>query len=157
MQKAALTLQRATKEDIPFLCHLLGELFTKESDFKKDYEKQERALHLIIADEKIGHILVAKEDGKTLGMVSLLYTVSTALGAKVAMLEDMVVTNKEHNRGIGSALLSFAIEFASKQGYQRITLLSDDDNTKAHAFYERHSFSFSHRKVLVKMLTCKDF
>jgi hypothetical protein len=39
---------------------------------------------MILSDASIGRIFVIKEEGYIVGMVSFLWTVSTALGAKVA-------------------------------------------------------------------------
>ena len=72
--------------------------------------------------------------------MSLLYTVSTALGARVALLEDMVVAPDARGAGVGSALLAHAISFARKQGCRRITLLTDGANDAAQRFYARQGF-----------------
>ena len=58
-------------------------------------------------------------DHKVIGMVNLLFTVSTALGERVAMLEDMVVAPAARGTGVGSALLQHAIAFAQQQGARR--------------------------------------
>ena len=76
-------------------------------------------------------------------MVGLLYTISTALGARVALLEDMVVAPAWRNAGFGSQLLEAAIAQARQAGCQRITLLTDDINTDAQRFYGRHGFTRS--------------
>ena len=73
-------------------------------------------------------------------MVSLLYTISTALGGRVALLEDMVIQQTHRNQGVGSALLKYALAMAQRQQVQRITLLTDADNTAAQRFYRRHGF-----------------
>ena len=77
---------------------------------------------------------------KILGMISLLFTESTALGAKVAILEDMVVLSKYRSEGIGSQLVDYAIGEAKKEGCKRITLLTDIENTKAQSFYQKKGF-----------------
>jgi ribosomal protein S18 acetylase RimI-like enzyme len=69
-------------------------------------------------------------------MVSLLYTVSTYLGGRVALLENMVVDPARRGRGYGRELLRSAIEHAQKAGCRRITLLTDEDNAAARTFYE---------------------
>jgi GNAT superfamily N-acetyltransferase len=76
-------------------------------------------------------------------MVNLLYTVSTAIGERVALLEDMVVSSSERGQGVGSNIIKQAVDFAKVKGCKRITLLTDDDNSGAHRFYERHGFSRS--------------
>ncbi len=39
----------------------------------------------------IGNILLIKNNEKIIGMVNILYSVSTVLGGKAAILEDMVI------------------------------------------------------------------
>ncbi len=133
----------ATEADIPALCGLLGELFAQESEFTPDAEAQRRGIARVLADPDAGTVLVAVEDEKVVGMVSLLYTTSTALGAPVALLEDMVVTPAARGRGIGTMLLQGAYQAARMHGCRRITLLTDADNAAAQRFYARHGFQRS--------------
>ena len=143
-------VDQATLDDIPQLCILLDELFSQEAEFTPNHEIQGKGLSKIINNEDIGVILVLRESvgimpqfDKIIGMVNILYTISTALGERVGNLEDMVVLPEFRNTGIGSELLSHAIDFAKEKGCQRITLLTDDDNQDAHRFYVRHGFSRS--------------
>ncbi len=76
-------------------------------------------------------------------MVNLLYTVSTFLGGRVALLEDMVVDPARRGAGHGHELLRSAIEPARKTGCRRITLLADEDNVAARIFYEGFGFTAS--------------
>ena len=76
-------------------------------------------------------------------MVNLLFTVSTAIGERVAILEDMIVSPVARGSGIGSGLLTYAISFARLSGVKRITLLTDSENTSAQRFYGKHGFSKS--------------
>ena len=66
--------------DIPALSALLSVLFAQEADFQPDPAKHATGLELLFA-RQLGDILLAEADGGVRGMVSLLYTVSTALGA----------------------------------------------------------------------------
>lgn len=63
----------------------------QEAEFTPDVEAHTRALSTIIANPDMGSITVAKDQGRVVGMVSLLFTVSTALGERVGLLEDMIV------------------------------------------------------------------
>lgn len=130
----------ATASDIPALQQLLAILFEQEAEFTPDAAAQRRGLAHIIGDPAIGAILVARAAGEVIGMVNLLFTVSTALGARVAVLEDMIVAPAARGRGTGSQLLSYAIEWARAQGCRRITLLTDRTNEAAQRFYARHGF-----------------
>ena len=135
-----MKLIKATHSDIPALVELLNSLFEQEAEFEPNSETQSKALSKIILDPKIGIILIAKEDDKILGMVNLLFTESTALGSKVALLEDMVILSSSRGRGIGSQLIDYAISEAKKVGCKRITLLTDIENTKAQSFYQKKGF-----------------
>ena len=88
-------------------------------------------------------VLVARREGRIVGMVSLLFTVSTALGGRVALLEDMVVYPAERGVGVGSRLLREALGLARERGCRRITLLTDGSNDLAKAFYAKHGFAVS--------------
>lgn len=138
-----LTITPATLTDVPVLCHLLDTLFTQEAEFQPDRVTQERGLASIIRDPQVGHILVARQGGEIIGMVNLLYTVSTALGGRVALLEDMVVVPEIRGQGVGTQLLEQAIAFAKANGCLRITLLTDADNHVAQAFYRKQGFAAS--------------
>lgn len=138
-----MEITTAISSDIPQLCLLLDQLFAQEAEFKPDHEAQSRGLAAIIDNDDTGDILVAHEASQIIGMVNLLYTVSTALGARVAILEDMVISNEYRAKGVGSKLLNYALEFATSKGCQRVTLLTDDDNVGAHRFYQRHGFQRS--------------
>ncbi len=149
-----ITYRIAKVEDIKELCGLLNELFTQEAEFTPDEAVQERALAKIISDDSIGEIFVASLDGEIVAMVNILYTISTALGAKVAILEDMIVDKRYRGQDIGSSMMEFALEYIKAKGCKRIiTLLSDGDNFKAHKFYEKHGFAKSamipFRKVIL--------
>lgn len=131
---------RATPEDIPQLCGLLLLLFEQEAEFRPDRKLQAEGLRQIIDHPERGEILVLRKAPSIIGMVNILFTVSTALGGMVAILEDMVALPEFRNRGAGSLLLNEAISFARSQGCLRITLLTDNLNEGAKRFYARHGF-----------------
>jgi ribosomal protein S18 acetylase RimI-like enzyme len=133
----------ASKADIEELVRLLQVLFTQDIEFEPDYQKQKSGLELIITNPDIGEILVLKMDGKVIGMVSLLYSISTALGGKVAILEDMVIDPDFRGQSFGKELLLEAIGFSKFRNCLRITLLTDFDNDLAIRFYQSVGFTVS--------------
>jgi ribosomal protein S18 acetylase RimI-like enzyme len=137
------TLSKATEADIPQLSQLLNMLFTQETEFKPDECAQRRGLAMIVSAPDVGAILVARDGQSILAMVNLLFSVSTALGERVATLEDMIVAPSARGSGIGPTLLSYAIDFARESGVKRITLLTDHDNDAAQRFYSKHGFTKS--------------
>ncbi|WP_076792336.1 GNAT family N-acetyltransferase [Chlorobium sp. KB01] len=145
-------LRTAVAEDIAGCTTLLEILFSQEKEFAPDSEAQSRGLAMIIENPGMGRIFVCEIDGEIQAMVLLLFTVSTFLGKKVALLEDMIVAPAWRTRGIGSLLVEHAIGFARKEGFGRITLLTDSDNEQAQQFYRAKGFSRSEMVVFRKVL-----
>ncbi|CAA6606023.1 GCN5-related N-acetyltransferase [Rhodospirillaceae bacterium LM-1] len=134
----------AAENDLQGMTDLLLSLFDQEADFSPDRSKQERGLSLILSNPQVGQLFVARDEtGAVTGMVSLLFTVSTAMGQPVCWLEDMVVRADQRGRGLGSKLLAHAVAYARAQGFGRITLLTDRLNEPAQRFYARHGFNLS--------------
>jgi predicted N-acetyltransferase YhbS len=134
--------------DLPFLTRLLEELFELEPEFEVDPSRQEAGLRQLLEEPGASVVFVARRSGEVIGMVSLLAQVSTALGGRCYVLEDMIVTAAERNSGAGGMLLDHALRFAEKQGGLRVTLLADPCNQAALRFYARHGFTSSSMVVL---------
>ena len=81
----------AATEDLPQLADLLAELFTLESDFRPDRDKQSSGLQLILDNPALGRLFVLRRGEQVLGMANALVTVSTAEGGYVLLLEDVIV------------------------------------------------------------------
>lgn len=149
----AMEISAATLDDIPQLCKLLELLFSQEAEFAPDRAIQAAGLREIIAEPQRGQIWVLRDGTSPVGMVNLLFTISTALGGRVAILEDMVVHPSARGGGAGSQLLQAAISAAQSAGCRRITLLTDGSNEAAQRFYQRHGFALSDMVPLRLMLT----
>src|SRR5436309_8329744 len=106
-----VVIEPATAEDLDELSDLLGELFSQESDFRPNKDKQLRGLRLIFEQPNRGRVFVVRHDEAIVGMINLLFTISTAEGGFVILLEDLVVHKKYQGQGYGSKLLNYAIEF----------------------------------------------
>lgn len=87
----SVRIEAATLDDIPQLCELLAVLFTQEAEFRPDAARQAAGLRQIVERPEAGQILLLREGAGVMAMVNLLYTISTARGGRVAILEDMVV------------------------------------------------------------------
>ena len=147
-----MVVEEAKKSDIESLIDLLTLLFSQEVEFTPNKKSQEKALKKIIEDKNIGDIFVAVKENKVVAMVNILYTISTALGEKVAILEDMVVFKEFKNQKIGSSLIKFTLDYLKRNSFKRVTLLTDSDNFNAHNFYKKHEFIKSSMIVFRKSL-----
>ena len=144
-------IRTAREDDAARCAELLGILFSQEDEFTANAEVQSRALSMIIRNPELGRIFVGEIDGVIQGMVMLLFTVSTFLGHKAALLEDMVIAPAWRGKGLGTRLLDHAVDFAFREGFGRITLLTDRDNDAAQQFYRKQGFSKS-EMVVFRML-----
>jgi GNAT superfamily N-acetyltransferase len=146
------TIAFATAADVPAMADLLHELFTLESDFRPERHKQIAGLQLILDNPTRGRLFVLRVDGRVAGMANALITISTAQGAPVLLLEDVIVGKAHRARGHGRALVEHVLDWAHRAGMARVTLLADQDNAPALAFYARLGFGPSAMTVLRKTI-----
>ena len=78
-------IEPATIEDLPQLVELLVALFSEEADFDPNKAKQEHGLRMILEQPNRGRIFVLRTDHQVIGMVNLLFTISTAEGGLVVL------------------------------------------------------------------------
>lgn len=147
-----MKIRTATKADIPAMAELLHELFAIEADFSPNYEVQSRGLELLIEQENTA-IFVACFNGQVVGMCTLQVIISTAMGKKVAAVEDVVVDVDHRGKGIGAALLRNAEEWADQVGLGRLQLMADRDNSPALGFYRRQGWNPTNLIVWMKQLS----
>lgn len=133
-------IEQATLEDLPQLTELLRDLFSHEGDFTPDPARQMRGLRLLLEQPNRGRIFVLRQHERILGMINLLFTISTAEGGVVILLEDLVIHQDFRGHGLGSRLLKHALSYAREKDFKRITLLTDRMNEDAQRFYKKHGF-----------------
>ena len=147
-----IEISYATANDLPHLADLLAELFTLESDFHPEHDKQLRGLRAILDAPAIGRLFVLRVDGKVAGMANALITVSTAEGGRVLLLEDVIVRSEHRGGGLGRQLIEHVLDWARGQDMTRVTLLADRDNRAAQDFYRKLGFGDSNMTVLRKKI-----
>lgn len=147
-------IEPATIEDLPQLVELLAALFDEEEDFKPDPVKQEHGVRMILQQPNRGRIFVLRTDHMVIGMVNLLFTISTAEGGLVILMEDVIVHPQHRRHGYGSLLLEHVIEFAREKRFRRITLLTDRIDDSSQTFFSRHGFQ--HSKMIPMRLVFDD-
>ncbi len=136
-------IEPATMQDLPELTQLLMELFAQESDFRPNYNNQMRGLRLILEQPNRGRVFVLRSADRIIGMINLLFTISTAEGGFVILLEDLIIHSDFRGQGMGSRLLNYAIEYAKQKDFLRITLLTDRVSEESLVFFEKHGFQRS--------------
>ena len=137
-------VEMATLEDLPALTELVMDLFAMSSgDFKPEREVQERGLRLILEQPSRGRIAVVRNNDQIFGMVNMLFTISTARGGFVMLMEDVVIHPHHRGQGFGSMLVDHVIDFAKQKKFLRITLLTDKISAESQEFFKKQGFDYS--------------
>lgn len=86
-------------------------------------------------------VIVAKEDGKIIGFIgSDASWFSKREGRKVGAIHELVVAEDHRRKGIGTALIEFAVRRFGEKGLEIVELWVGDGNSVARKFYERLGF-----------------
>jgi GNAT superfamily N-acetyltransferase len=135
------------------MCGLLSELFSIESDFSPDRQKQATGLTLLMNDKSgLSIVLVAEKADEIIGMCSVQTLISTAQGGPVGWLEDLIVRKEHRGNGIGTRLLSESFRWCDTKNISRLQLLRDVDNERALKFYARNAWSSTQLLCMRKFL-----
>ena len=136
-------VEPATIEDLPALVELVMELFRLQGEYQPDRAAQERGLALILEQPSRGRIFVLRNGHRIVGMVNLLFTISTAMGGFVIQMEDVVIHPDHRGQGFGGQLLQHVIEFAKQKDFRRITILTDKISAESQNFFRKYDFEYS--------------
>jgi len=137
-------VEPATIEDLPALAELVMDLLAVSGDFTPDRTLQERGLRLILEQPNRGRIFVVRNKDKIFGMVNLLFTISTARGGFVILMEDVVIHPHHRGQGYGAMLVDYVVDFARQKNFKRITLLTDRMSAESQEFFKKQGFEHSH-------------
>lgn len=131
----SLRIRQAAREDAGALSRLLGQLGypTEAADVPDRIDK----LHARPGTT----VLVAEdENGELLGVVTVHLFHALHASEPIAWLTTLVVEESARGRGVGSALVVRAEEWAIKNGARRISLTSALHREAAHDFYKARDY-----------------
>jgi len=94
-----------------------------------------RKLH---SDPRLGVILVAEEDGKLIGSITLSYPLAIRCSGPYARIEEYIVDEVARGKGIGTQLLEAAIDEATGMGCFDLQVNNPSDLGKP--LYDAHGF-----------------
>jgi predicted N-acetyltransferase YhbS len=130
-----ISIRPATSDDAPALSRLLTQLGypTDAADIPERIEK---------LNARPGTTVLVAEDrpGEVLGVVTVHLFQSMHVSEPTAWLTTLVVEEKARGRGIGSALVERAEDWAIQHGAKRISLTSALYRTHAHDFYKTRNY-----------------
>jgi GNAT superfamily N-acetyltransferase len=154
MQVQTVTIREATENDLEAIVALFaddplgGHGDTSAPQVLPDY----RAAFRKIATSPNETLFVAELDGEVVGTFQTMVTTTlTARGSSSLIIEAVQTRADMRGRGIGAAMIGFAVEKARETGMRLVQLTSNAVRTDAHRFYERLGFSPSHIGFKMKL------
>ncbi|KQO05076.1 hypothetical protein ASF06_18350 [Agreia sp. Leaf244] len=142
-------LRRATVADLSVIIDLLADdpisAARGDSADASDREAYEAAFAAIDRDPAQRLLVVVDSVGAVVATMQLTVIPGLARrGASRLQIEAVRVSSSQRGRGIGAAMMRWAIEDARVSGVPLVQLTSDAARVDAHRFYERLGFDASH-------------
>jgi len=131
-----IKIRNVRKEDMKRVHELIMELALYEKLPKEVDLTTDDLIKDGFGEKKLFNCFVAEVNSKVEGMAIIYNRYSTWKGRTIH-LEDLIVTKKMRNNGIGALLLDKVILFGKQMGVKRISWEVIDWNIKAIKFYER--------------------
>ena len=100
--------------------------------------KVDAFVHGLITQRKT-HFFLAREARElpALGFVHLMPSINTVAMRPIWLLEDLYVVPAGRRKGVATALMTYAENFAAETGAERLTLATAHDNRRAQSLYKR--------------------
>lgn len=142
---SALVIRPATRDDVAAIVALLADdplgAAREEPD---DPGRYDTAYDRVVADPG-QHLVVAERDGSVVGTLQLSVIPGLSRrGATRSIIEGVRVARDERGAGLGTELITWAVEESRRLGATLVQLTSDASRTDARRFYERLGFEASH-------------
>jgi GNAT superfamily N-acetyltransferase len=145
---SSVVLRRARADDVPAIVTLIAAdqlgAARDGANTAEDLIAYQQAFRAIDSDP--AHLLVVAESGhEVVATMQLSFIPGLARrGALRAQIEAVRVHEAFRGRGLGAAMLAWAIGEARHRGCALVQLTTDKSRTSAHRFYERLGFVASH-------------
>jgi GNAT superfamily N-acetyltransferase len=153
--ESSVVLRRAEVADVPTIVRLLAadQLGATRDGVTTpdDLASYERAFRDI--DRDPAHLLVVAQSGPdVVGTMQLSFIPGLARRAPLrAQIEAVRVHESYRSRGLGAAMMGWAIEEARRRGCGLVQLTTDKARPDAHRFYERLGFVASHQGMKLRL------
>jgi len=138
-------IRPATRDDVPAIVAMLADdpLGAAREDLG-DPQAYDAAYDRVVADPG-QHLVVAERDGSVVGTLQLSVIPGLSRrGATRSIIEGVRVARDERGSGLGTELVTWAVEESRRLGCTLVQLTSDSSRTDARRFYERLGFAASH-------------
>jgi ribosomal protein S18 acetylase RimI-like enzyme len=131
-KRLSFVIRRAEEKDIP----VLEDLFLEFSEWPLQRGQTLRK----ILKETTSELLVAESNQEIVGLIHQVFFLDTVHAGLNSYITSLFVKEPHRKKGIGSQLLKKVIENAKKKGVVEVHVDTEENNTKAIEFYQKHGF-----------------
>jgi ribosomal protein S18 acetylase RimI-like enzyme len=138
------------RRDKPAVRELLAELLDSERAAEPEWPAAQEIIEPYFkwmiqrCRDYSGEILVAEENGKIMGFVTVLGRIMPAdpdeYHKEFALISELIVHGPYRGRGLGRQLISAAEEYACQNGVSSIRLEASAGNTRGRQFYTKAGY-----------------
>lgn len=161
MPSNAVTVRQARREDLPAIVDLLhqDELYRPTAVANATVDAAISSAFEVIASDPNNQVFVAAllqgadaagdpalAEGRVVGTFQLTFIRQLTYGGSlVAQVESVFVHPSVRSQGVGTSMMTWAMEEARRRGCIRVQLTSNEVRTDAHRFYDALGFRAPHR------------
>jgi GNAT superfamily N-acetyltransferase len=146
-----LAVRPAGPRDLAVLLPMVRELQLHEH-LPLPGREVEDALKALLADDRLGCVLLAEAAGRPVGYAVLGFGYSLEFHGRDAFVDELFVAEGARGGGIGSLLLDAAEMACRARGIKALHLESSHGNTRATGLYEGRGFKAHERHLMTKWI-----
>jgi GNAT superfamily N-acetyltransferase len=145
-----MRIREATVEDSGVIAQLMTQLIEVSGyeGWQVSSEQIEESLRKM-ADSDAYQVLLDEDEGQVVGLLGLSFRHTLFHPAPSALIDELVVEQGHHGRGVGQQLMAEAIERCRAAGCCEVEVSTERSNETAQEFYRQHGFS--HEAVLFEL------
>lgn len=142
IDRMSITIRKGRSSDLPIIHQLIIELAV----FEKEPNAVQLTIKQLIADFQTSPprfiLFVAVNEEDTPIACTICYQRYSTWKGSSLFLEDLIVTESQRNKGIGSKLFEYCLNYAKANGYAQMNWQVLDWNTAAIDFYKKYGTYF---------------
>lgn len=144
------TIRAGAEKDLPQVLELIKELAVFEKAAGEVEVTLDEMCNWGFGKNKLFDCFVLENESGIVGLALYYYKYSTWKG-KCLFLEDIIVTEKERNKGYGRLLFNEVIKIAKKEKVRRMEWQVLDWNRPAIEFYKKYNSGFDGEWINCKL------
>lgn len=142
-----LHVRKANRSDLSSIVRLLADDFlgAGREHYADPLPHQYYAAFDVIDADKNNFLIVVELENRVVGTLQITFITNLSYqGGKRALIEAVHIDESVRGRGIGKAMMEWAIQKAKEEGCHLVQLTTDKQRPDALKFYQRLGFVASH-------------